>query len=71
MVSIADKDTELYVQFFTPKKPKSINISSRMSWYISEILKPLKKLAVVYYQVYNLSASPWVFKPDNTPLLVF
>ena len=51
-VFIADKDTQLYVQFLRPKKPKSINVSSRMSCrYISEILKPVKKLAVVYYQV--------------------
>ena len=49
----------------------NLNISARMSWSISEILKPFKKLAVVYYQVKNISASPWVFKPDNTLLLVF
>jgi len=29
----------------------NLNISARMSWSISEILNPFKKLAVVYYQV--------------------
>ena len=29
----------------------NLNISDRMRWSISEILKPFKKLAVVYYQV--------------------
>ena len=50
---ISDKDTaKLYiVQFFRPKKPQNLNISARMSWSISEILKPFEKLAVVYYQV--------------------
>ena len=32
---------------------------------MSEILKPFKKPAVVYYQVQKLSAFPQVFKPDN------
>ena len=31
-----------------------------MSWSISKILKPFKKLAVAYYQVQKLSASPRV-----------
>ena len=35
-----------------------------MSWSVSEILKPFKKLTVVNYQ--NLT-----FKPDKTPLLGF
>ena len=51
--------------------PKSKNISARMSWSVLQILKPFNKLAVVYYQVWKLSASPRVFKPDNTLLLVF
>ena len=45
----------------------NLNISVRMSWSISEILKPFKKLAVVYYQV----EKPRVFKPDQTLQLVF
>ena len=36
---------------FQTKKTSNINFSARMSWSISEILKPFKKLAVVYYQV--------------------
>ena len=32
-------------------------VSARMSWSISQILKPFKKLAVVYYRVSKLSAS--------------
>ena len=32
---------------------------------ISEILKQFKNLAVVYYRVEKLSASPRVIKPDN------
>ena len=36
-----------------------------MSWSMSEILKPFKKLGVVYYQVQKLSALPRVFKSDN------
>ena len=42
-----------------------------MSRPISEILKPLKILAVVYYQFLKLSALTRVFKPDKTRLLVF
>ena len=34
---------------------------------MSEILKPFKKRAGVYYQVWKLEAKPKVFKPDNTP----
>ena len=32
---------------------------------MAEILKPFKKLGVVYYQVQKLSAFPRVLKPDN------
>ena len=40
-----------------------------MSWSISEILKPFKKLAVVYYQVQKLSADNKliILLTDNTP----
>ena len=45
-VFIFDKDTaKLYVQFLDQNNPKS-EISARR-----EILKPFKKLAVLYYQV--------------------
>ena len=33
---------------------------------MSEILKPLKKLSVVYYRFKNSRLSPRVFKPDDT-----
>ena len=45
------KDTaKVGVQFFDQNTP-NLNISARMSWSISEILKQLKKIAVAYYQV--------------------
>ena len=51
-VSICDKNTaKLYVQFFSAKITPNLNISARMSWSISEILKPLTKHEVVHYQV--------------------
>ena len=69
---ISDKDTaKLYVQFFGQEKPQINKISARMNRPISEILKPLKILAVVYYQFLKLSALTRVFKPDKTRLLVF
>ena len=51
-VFISDKDTaKLYVHFLDKITP-NLNISARMSWSISEILKPFKKLAVSqFYQV--------------------
>ena len=50
-VFISDKDTtKRYVQFLDQNNLKS-KYKSRMSWSISEILRPFKKLAVVYYQV--------------------
>ena len=55
----------MYVQFLDQNNPES-EISARR-----EILKPFKKLALLYYQVLKLSASPRVFKLDNTLLLVF
>ena len=49
-VFISDKDTAtLYIQFFETKIAPNLNISARTSWSISEILKPFKNLAVVYY----------------------
>ena len=52
-VFISDKDTAtFFVQFFRPKITPNLNINARMSWSISEILKPFKKLAVLYYQVF-------------------
>ena len=51
-VFLPDKDkAKLYVQFFWTKITPNLNISARMSWPSSEILKTFKKLAVVYYQV--------------------
>ena len=51
-VFISHEDTaKLYDQFLDQNNPKSRIISARKSWSISEILKPFKKLAVVYYQV--------------------
>ena len=35
------------------------------------MLKAIKKLADVFYQVSNVSIAPPVFKPDNALLLVF
>ena len=49
-VFISDKDTaKLYVQFFFTKIIPNLNISARMSWSTSEILRPFKKLAVVCF----------------------
>ena len=48
-MSISDKDiAKLYVQFLAQITP-NLNISARMSGSISELLKPVKKPAVVYY----------------------
>ena len=50
-VFIFDKGTaKLYVRFFYAKITPILNISARMSWSTSEILKLFKKLAVMYYQ---------------------
>ena len=72
-VFTSDKGTvKLYRLTFLTKITPNLNISARMSWSIWDILKPFKKLVVVYYQVYKLWAnSPRVFKPDNTLLLVY
>ena len=69
-VFISDKDTaKLYIQFFQTKITPNLNISARTSSSLSGILKQLKKLTVVNYQVKN--SLPQVFTPDNTLLLVF
>ena len=60
---IWDHTANLSSTTFKTKITPSLHISARMSWSISEILKPFKKLAIVFYQV-NPSASPRVFKPD-------
>ena len=53
-VFIPDKDTaKLYLQLSWTKITSNLNISARMSWSISEILKPFKELSVLYYQVKN------------------
>ena len=50
-VFISDKDmAQLYLKFFYTKMTPNLNISARMSWSISEILKPFKKLTVAHYQ---------------------
>ena len=58
-VFISDKDTaKLYIHFFRSTKiTPNLNISA-ISWSMSKIFKPFKKLAVV--------ASPQVFKPEST-----
>ena len=50
-VFISDKDTVNFTSNILDKITLNLNISVRMSRCISDILKPLKKLAVVYYQV--------------------
>ena len=40
-----------YVQFFGTKITLNLNISARMNSFISQILMPFKKLAIVY--MYN------------------
>ena len=56
-VFISDKDmAKLYVQFLDQNNSKSKK-SARMSWSMSALLKPLKKLAGVSYQVQKLLAS--------------
>ena len=53
-VFITDKDTaKLHLQLSWTKITSNLNISARMSWSISEILKPFKELSVLYYQVKN------------------
>ena len=52
-VFISDKDmAKLNVQYFSSRKENNSksNISARMSWSTSEILKPFKKRTGVYYQ---------------------
>ena len=49
-VFIPDKDAaKLSVHFFFYQNNPKSNISARISWSISEILKLFKKLALVYY----------------------
>ena len=56
---LSDKGrAKLYIQFFLLKKKTDLNISTRT---ISEILKPLKKLAVMYNQNLEIH-SGWSFK---------
>ena len=53
---IWDHTAKLSSTTFKTKITPSLHISARMSWSISEILKPFKKLAIVFYQV-NLSVA--------------
>ena len=41
-----------------------------MSWSISEILKPFKKLAVAYYQVFKLEANSCSLNSTTQTLLI-
>ena len=76
-VFISDKDmAKLNVQYFSSRKENNSksNISARMSWSTSEILKPFKNRAGVYYQFETLEAimHPWsFFKQYITPCILY